>query len=148
MKDLLLGGSTTCRRESLEPLGPQIDQLPGLSHHIVYFFPNCALNRVCLYSLPTYTTGTLSRVYNHLPTTASNQRFRLSCIHLHTRIFTLYSGYFCTLASNSSTPVGYSEGDVCPLGHYCPVMTSVPIPCPTGTYLDSTLQVLHANTSI
>ena len=32
------------------------------------FCTNCALNRVCLYSFPTDTTGPLSRVYNHLPT--------------------------------------------------------------------------------
>ena len=64
------------------PLGPRLDQLPGLSHHIVYtshthttapfvnpLFTYCALNRVCLYCFPTDTTGPLSRVYKHLPTT-------------------------------------------------------------------------------
>ena len=51
------------------PLGPQLDQLPGLSHHIVYTWNRtyCALNRVCLYSFPTDTTGPPSRVNNHLP---------------------------------------------------------------------------------
>ena len=42
----------------------------------------CALNRVYLHSYPTDTTGSLSRVYNHYPTTAINHYFRLSCIHL------------------------------------------------------------------
>lgn len=27
-------------------------------------------------------------------------------------------------------------GDVCPAGSYCPNATAVPIPCPSGTYLD------------
>ena len=41
-----------------------------------------SLNRVCLHSFPRDTTGPLSRVYNYLPTTATNHYFRLSCIHL------------------------------------------------------------------
>ena len=45
-------------------------------------FTYCALNRVCMHSFPTDTTMPLSRVYNHLPTTATNHYFRLSCIHL------------------------------------------------------------------
>ena len=42
-------------------------------------FPYSALNRICL---PSFPTGPLSRVYNHLPTTAINHYFRLSCNHL------------------------------------------------------------------
>ena len=73
------------------PLGPQLDQLPGLSHRLHLKpsatrdkSPRTPLHRlwihflhtvhwtVCLYSFPTDTTGPLSRVYNHLPTTAAN----------------------------------------------------------------------------
>ena len=59
------------------------------------FFTYCALNRVCLYSFPTDNTGPLSRVYNHLPTTASNHHFRLSCIHLQ------------SFAKQVSSPIGH-----------------------------------------
>ena len=71
------------------PIGPQLDQLPGLSitsstpetvsyprqvtTHTTAPFVNtfctyCALNRVCLYTFPTDTTWPLSRINNHLPT--------------------------------------------------------------------------------
>ena len=61
------------------------------------FFTYCALNRVCLYSFPTDTTGPLSRVYNHLPTTASNHHFRLSCIHLQ------------SIAKQASSPISHPQ---------------------------------------
>ena len=49
---------------------------PLVNHFSTY----CALNRVFLHSFPTVTTGPLYRVYNHLPTIATNHHFRLSCI--------------------------------------------------------------------
>lgn len=39
-------------------------------------------------------------------------------------------GFFCN--TTSDTPTQY----VCPQGHYCPIGTGVPIPCPAGTYTD------------
>ena len=81
-------------------LHPQLDQLLVLSRHIAWptpenvsyhahhctacesFFTYCTLNRVCLHCFPIDATGPLSRVYNNLPTTATNDHFRLPCIHL------------------------------------------------------------------
>ena len=41
------------------------------------FCMTCSLSAL----LPTETTGPLSRVYNHLPTTATNHYFLLAYIH-------------------------------------------------------------------
>ena len=56
-------------------------------------FTCCILHTFCLYSLATDTTGALSRVYNHLPTTATNHYFIFSCVHLQSfvRRLTLHS---------------------------------------------------------
>ena len=67
-------------------------------------------------------------------------------------------GYFCTVGVDTPTPSGYNTSDsllvngneiclfvgqlgiggVCPVGHYCPSSTAIPIPCPAGYYADQT----------
>ena len=46
-------------------------------------------------------------------------------------------GFYCVLGSHISTPFGYNDtiGNLCPVGHFCPVNSSYPEPCPPGTYL-------------
>ncbi|XP_071497013.1 uncharacterized protein [Diadema antillarum] len=47
------------------------------------------------------------------------------------------AGFYCLVSSEEVAPVGKSYGDVCTPGHYCPNGTYAPIPCPAGTFLDS-----------
>ena len=56
-----------------------------------------------------------------------------------------FSGYYCVLEANTNTPVDGVTGDVCPVGHYCPEMSSDIVPCPTGTYVNSTQRVEEAD---
>ncbi|XP_075695378.1 uncharacterized protein LOC142661742 isoform X2 [Rhinoderma darwinii] len=51
-----------------------------------------------------------------------------------------HSGYFCRLGSSSPRPEGGIVGDICPSKHFCPEGSSDPIPCPEGTYSNSTGQ--------
>ena len=44
------------------------------------------------------------------------------------------AGFYCTGAAEKSNPVSEAYGDRCPVGHFCPVNTSSPVPCPAGTY--------------
>nr|XP_054760934.1 uncharacterized protein LOC129267226 [Lytechinus pictus] len=49
-------------------------------------------------------------------------------------------GYFCQSGVNISNPDGETNsgiGGPCPKGFFCPQQTSVPQPCPNGTYSDS-----------
>ena len=39
---------------------------------------------------------------------------------------------------NSNALLPGSDADICPVGHYCPVGTSSPEPCPKGTYNNGT----------
>jgi hypothetical protein len=53
-------------------------------------------------------------------------------------------GYFCKLGSESATPYCDDEdwstctAGVCPAGHRCPLETSDPIPCESGTWMNRT----------
>ncbi|CAL8373179.1 unnamed protein product, partial [Gadus morhua 'NCC'] len=47
-------------------------------------------------------------------------------------------GFYCLEGSHSATPTLGRAGGLCPMGHYCPLATSVPAACPPGTYLDAT----------
>ena len=47
-------------------------------------------------------------------------------------------GHYCSVGAASSNPVNSSYGDICFSGHYCPQATSVPRPCPPGTFYNST----------
>ena len=40
------------------------------------------------------------------------------------------AGYFCPEGVSEQTPIEY----ICPQGHYCPPVSTVPIPCPLGTF--------------
>jgi hypothetical protein len=52
------------------------------------------------------------------------------------------AGFYCTIGSRSRTqPVPNSEGGPCPKGHYCLTGSPVPLPCPRGTYMSSTLNI-------
>ena len=48
------------------------------------------------------------------------------------------AGYYCTLGANDSTPVDGLKGDICPIGHYCPVGSVLPRECIAGTYSNVT----------
>ncbi|XP_024910938.1 signal peptide, CUB and EGF-like domain-containing protein 3 [Cynoglossus semilaevis] len=49
------------------------------------------------------------------------------------------AGYFCISGSWSSSPEdGGATGDRCPVGHFCPQGSSVPLPCPLGYYSNTT----------
>ena len=56
------------------------------------------------------------------------------------------AGYFCISGVNTSAPIVYSTtfdvgtaaGGVCPAGSYCAVGTSLPTPCPMGTFNNHT----------
>lgn len=42
------------------------------------------------------------------------------------------AGYYCN--ETSTVPDQYE----CPMGHYCPKGTGIPVPCPAGTFSDTT----------
>ena len=46
------------------------------------------------------------------------------------------AGFFCLSGAMSMYPYTLSSGEYgpCPVGHYCPAGTSVPVPCPAGTF--------------
>ena len=46
-------------------------------------------------------------------------------------------GSFCSLGASSKAPRDNITGNICPRGYYCPLNTSVPLPCPQGTYSNS-----------
>ena len=51
-------------------------------------------------------------------------------------------GFYCVSGVNTSTPyaleirndTGVGYGDICPVGHYCPLGSGLPTPCPAGRY--------------
>ena len=45
-------------------------------------------------------------------------------------------GYFCTGGSRRAKPKD-STGNICSKGHYCPLGSVAPIPCPPGTFSDA-----------
>lgn len=51
------------------------------------------------------------------------------------------AGYYCTLKASIQNPTDGTTGNICPVGHYCLLGSSIPIVCPTGTYLNATGQV-------
>ncbi|KAM9299008.1 uncharacterized protein PAF06_016002 [Gastrophryne carolinensis] len=51
-----------------------------------------------------------------------------------------HKGYFCLLGSASPRPQDGVTGDMCPAKHFCPAGASEPIPCPEGTYSNSSGQ--------
>ncbi|XP_062603182.1 uncharacterized protein LOC134264959 [Saccostrea cucullata] len=48
------------------------------------------------------------------------------------------SGFFCKQNANISTPIQGVDANICPEGYYCPVGTTNPVPCPKGSYSNST----------
>ncbi|XP_034024625.1 multiple epidermal growth factor-like domains protein 6 [Thalassophryne amazonica] len=47
-------------------------------------------------------------------------------------------GFYCLEGSHTAAPVLGVSGAVCPAGHYCPPGSSVPSPCPAGSYQNET----------
>lgn len=47
-------------------------------------------------------------------------------------------GFFCLEGSQSSSPGSSMFGGICPVGHYCAESSSVPSPCPPGSYQNET----------
>ncbi|XP_075462630.1 uncharacterized protein LOC142498006 [Ascaphus truei] len=50
------------------------------------------------------------------------------------------AGFFCTLGATSPRPQDGITGNICPERHFCPEGSSKPIPCPHGTYSNTTGQ--------
>ena len=48
------------------------------------------------------------------------------------------AGYFCRSGAQIAAPSQGSGADNCPVGYYCPEMTTEPIACPVGTFSNST----------
>ncbi|XP_072885876.1 uncharacterized protein [Hemitrygon akajei] len=48
------------------------------------------------------------------------------------------SGFWCKNASDTGSPIDGKTGEPCPTGSYCPSGTPIPIPCPAGTWSNST----------
>ena len=44
------------------------------------------------------------------------------------------AGFWCINGSATSTPTDGITGQRCPEGHYCPIGTTAPVPCPLGTW--------------
>lgn len=44
------------------------------------------------------------------------------------------AGFYCTVNSTSDSPLDGVTGDECPPGHYCPVQSPAPVPCPDGKW--------------
>ncbi|KAM4652057.1 LOW QUALITY PROTEIN: uncharacterized protein O3C94_014393 [Discoglossus pictus] len=51
------------------------------------------------------------------------------------------AGFFCILGATSPRPQDGINGDICPKRHFCPEGSSSPIPCPEGTYSNTTGQI-------
>ncbi|KYO38996.1 hypothetical protein Y1Q_0022586 [Alligator mississippiensis] len=47
-------------------------------------------------------------------------------------------GHYCTLKAHIPNPMHDETGDLCPAGHFCPLGSSSPVLCPTGTFLPQT----------
>lgn len=47
-------------------------------------------------------------------------------------------GYYCSGGAVSAMPSDGETGDICPVGHYCPMGSSYPVACPDGTYSNTT----------
>ena len=47
------------------------------------------------------------------------------------------AGYFCRLGAVDAIP-DILSGGYCPVGHYCPEGSALPIPCPIGTFSNTT----------
>uniref|UniRef100_A0A3Q3IVN5 Uncharacterized protein n=1 Tax=Monopterus albus TaxID=43700 RepID=A0A3Q3IVN5_MONAL len=46
--------------------------------------------------------------------------------------------FYCREGAKSATPVDGPSGGLCPSGSYCPLASSSPLPCPPGTFSNST----------
>jgi len=62
------------------------------------------------------------------------------------------AGYICVGGQGVPNPTGVfdfsytnSKSGPCPIGHYCPIGTTYPIPCPAGQYSPNTGAALCTN---
>ena len=46
--------------------------------------------------------------------------------------------YYCAGNATTATPTDGVTGDKCPVGHYCPTGTTVPLPCAAGAFSNVT----------
>ncbi|KPP71460.1 SCO-spondin-like [Scleropages formosus] len=49
-----------------------------------------------------------------------------------------HAGFWCQKAAHTPSPVAGPSGGPCPAGHYCPKGTLIPVPCPVGTWSNTT----------
>ena len=83
--------------------------------------------------------------------TAHLDRYTKVCVELIIDSLCHFVGYYCTSGVDRSNPGASNEtinctcseqsfntgiGGICPLGHYCPPDTVIPIPCEAGSYAD------------
>ena len=47
-------------------------------------------------------------------------------------------GYFCRRFAQLAVPNQGDDANICPQGHFCPVGTADPEPCPKGTFNNGT----------
>lgn len=59
------------------------------------------------------------------------------CKSVNSTIY-LFIGYYCSGGAMSSMPSDGVTGNICPVGHYCPMGASSPVVCPDGTYSNTT----------
>lgn len=50
------------------------------------------------------------------------------------------AGFYCLLGCNRARPTSLTShmGSACTAGHYCPISSTTPTPCPAGYYSDAT----------
>ncbi|NWX84903.1 AB24G protein, partial [Nothoprocta pentlandii] len=44
-------------------------------------------------------------------------------------------GYYCVTRAHTPTPTDGLSGAPCPIGHFCPLGSRSPAPCPPGSYM-------------
>lgn len=68
--------------------------------------------------------------------------------HVSSGLYLLFLGYYCARGAVSAMPSDGETGNICPVGHYCPMGSSYPVICPDGTYTNTTGRENSFNISI
>ncbi|KAM7413317.1 hypothetical protein PAMA_020621 [Pampus argenteus] len=62
----------------------------------------------------------------------------LQCSSCDPGMYCKEPGFYCLEGSQTAAPISSVSGSVCPAGHYCAEGSSVPSPCPAGSYQNET----------
>ena len=67
-----------------------------------------------------------------------NQNVGFLMTRLNYCLFSLFSGYYCTIGVNVATPnISFTgDGGICPVAHFCIAESVSPDACTAGTYQD------------